>query len=930
MSSRPPLAGYNHNVNYRHRQYHVQTEDSGTENPRLDTHLFQGGMIIESAKTDYADLLEVPNSRAVIKAKMQTQHKSLMKMLIHGELDDKIITYLGTLDPEEEFSVPVLEMDEAGSDAVEEQPAEAEAAEAEAAEAEAAEAEAAAAAEAEAAAAAEAEAAAEAAAAEVTPEPPDLDEDVLDQVYADAEAASVDDGIYTSMDGLDQMYQELDEEDEAARSAAPDYQTDGGTGEEESFDFELSGGETADIPSVTKAIEDERKQLLSDSDWTSTDPAKDEAFEVTLDGDQNLSLDEAREETESAFAEMDLDRGEPPKPNVPAYSEDTQEPEPEVSAGSAADWLELDYPEDALGGRYDLESASDDELFNATGLEEGYGVQSGSELDLDDEDPHDFPPAESFADDAAVSPTVSFEMYPGESGEQPEVAAEESAPPEKRGGDELFSSVSEVTPATLNTEVKDDDAGSEAVWPLTDTGRKEPSFADSFTDLSEEGSTSELSAVAEEEEVLEPEPYQEPPPSVARPQPRPSSQPTPAPQPQRPHSSSRVIRSRGPSGYFQRVEMPENQGATGRASRDTIPVSTLPFDPEEPPPFAQVQAPTERDAKPTVRQAQPPIPAMPQRGGTRTPAPQTPPPPPGPVRRSGQTAGLETRGLLENERQSPSGRQASPQSPSAISYPIAGAGQQGQLRHNNGGQQRPPTRPRISREEPPQPQPRAADIPRTPSGRYPVAPVRGRPVGAVSGGPSPSGVVQPPRPERYPQASSPQRFTAPRQRSSQTTPAVKPSGNMAHAPNPGTARQAGVSRSPGTWRQQQGGGPQPTMRRVSPIDGSQGRKPVAPARSGVRVSQNVVIGQGRPKAPPAPRRGRAPVQSPPAQPRPPARPNPGSNWPSQQAGSIQASAGQRRPVPARVPPPQAGAGGERTLDEVILDYLNDQEKERGQ
>ena len=74
MSSRPPLAGYNHNVNYRHRRYHVQTEDSGTDNPRVDTHLFHGGMIIESAKTDYGDLLEEPDHRKTVKAMMQDQH----------------------------------------------------------------------------------------------------------------------------------------------------------------------------------------------------------------------------------------------------------------------------------------------------------------------------------------------------------------------------------------------------------------------------------------------------------------------------------------------------------------------------------------------------------------------------------------------------------------------------------------------------------------------------------------------------------------------------------------------------------------------------------------------------------------------------------------------------------------------------------------
>src|ERR1051326_2938636 len=42
---RSPLLGYNHNVKYRGRIFHVQTEDSGPANPRLFTHLYYEGTI---------------------------------------------------------------------------------------------------------------------------------------------------------------------------------------------------------------------------------------------------------------------------------------------------------------------------------------------------------------------------------------------------------------------------------------------------------------------------------------------------------------------------------------------------------------------------------------------------------------------------------------------------------------------------------------------------------------------------------------------------------------------------------------------------------------------------------------------------------------------------------------------------------------------
>ena len=37
------IPGYNHNVKYKEGVYHIQTEDSGLDNPHIITHLFIGG-----------------------------------------------------------------------------------------------------------------------------------------------------------------------------------------------------------------------------------------------------------------------------------------------------------------------------------------------------------------------------------------------------------------------------------------------------------------------------------------------------------------------------------------------------------------------------------------------------------------------------------------------------------------------------------------------------------------------------------------------------------------------------------------------------------------------------------------------------------------------------------------------------------------------
>lgn len=90
QAQRSPILGYNHNIGYRGLVFHVQTEDSGINNPHVFTHLFYGGVILISRKLEY----DVAASEDVVKSLMQAQHKSVMKGLKHGEFDDKIDAYL--------------------------------------------------------------------------------------------------------------------------------------------------------------------------------------------------------------------------------------------------------------------------------------------------------------------------------------------------------------------------------------------------------------------------------------------------------------------------------------------------------------------------------------------------------------------------------------------------------------------------------------------------------------------------------------------------------------------------------------------------------------------------------------------------------------------------------------------------------------------
>ncbi len=86
MKARSPLLGYNHNIRYGDQLYHVQTEDSGPSNPHVSTHLFVGGTILATERTDYDPAL--PDGE--VRRRMQGQHKAMLKGLRGGRFDEAI------------------------------------------------------------------------------------------------------------------------------------------------------------------------------------------------------------------------------------------------------------------------------------------------------------------------------------------------------------------------------------------------------------------------------------------------------------------------------------------------------------------------------------------------------------------------------------------------------------------------------------------------------------------------------------------------------------------------------------------------------------------------------------------------------------------------------------------------------------------------
>ncbi len=86
---RSPVLGYNHNLRYGGRTFHVQTEDSGQGYARVYTHLFYQGTILSSKKEEYDPAAPEDSVRAA----MQKLHKAMIRELTHREHDARISAF---------------------------------------------------------------------------------------------------------------------------------------------------------------------------------------------------------------------------------------------------------------------------------------------------------------------------------------------------------------------------------------------------------------------------------------------------------------------------------------------------------------------------------------------------------------------------------------------------------------------------------------------------------------------------------------------------------------------------------------------------------------------------------------------------------------------------------------------------------------------
>jgi len=84
------ITGLNSDVRYRGVAFHVQTEDSGRAHPHVISHLYLGGSILASEKTDYGDDLDLEDLDERVRSIVESQHRGMLEGLAAGGFDTLI------------------------------------------------------------------------------------------------------------------------------------------------------------------------------------------------------------------------------------------------------------------------------------------------------------------------------------------------------------------------------------------------------------------------------------------------------------------------------------------------------------------------------------------------------------------------------------------------------------------------------------------------------------------------------------------------------------------------------------------------------------------------------------------------------------------------------------------------------------------------
>lgn len=86
--------GFNTDIEYQKVIFHVQTEESGPENPVIITHLFHKGAILSSKKTNYGEMINPKTELEKLKDLMKKQHDEMIQALMSGNCNHLVGNFI--------------------------------------------------------------------------------------------------------------------------------------------------------------------------------------------------------------------------------------------------------------------------------------------------------------------------------------------------------------------------------------------------------------------------------------------------------------------------------------------------------------------------------------------------------------------------------------------------------------------------------------------------------------------------------------------------------------------------------------------------------------------------------------------------------------------------------------------------------------------
>jgi hypothetical protein len=82
------ITGYNTDLRHGNRVFHIQTEDKGVSNPKIETLIYVGGEILDSYRSSYEDLLSTtPVQESIVQERMDEQHRAVIRDIKNGKYD---------------------------------------------------------------------------------------------------------------------------------------------------------------------------------------------------------------------------------------------------------------------------------------------------------------------------------------------------------------------------------------------------------------------------------------------------------------------------------------------------------------------------------------------------------------------------------------------------------------------------------------------------------------------------------------------------------------------------------------------------------------------------------------------------------------------------------------------------------------------------